>query len=491
MPVVLAIDIGTTSTKALVVTEQGEERYAERVSYTTHHSKHSFAEQNPEEIYDAVCQLLRDCPTKVKEEISAVSFSSAMHSIMAVNEKGEALTPLIIWSDLRSTQESALLRDTPGMIELLAETGTPIHPMSPLCKIMWLRNNQPEVFTGAYKFIGIKEYIWFRFFQVYEVDFGVASATGLFLTGMLTWFDTALALAGIDATRLSQPVSVFHQRSLSNQRLLKDFGLNKSLPCIIGSNDGCLANLGSEAMQPEVLSLTIGTSGAVRRVVGKKLPDSMGRIFRYHLDDEVLIEGGATNNGAALLSWYTKNFIKEEIDASTFISRACSVSAGADGLLFVPYVFGERAPIYNTEASGVFFGIRYYHTTEHFMRAILEGIGFALFSIADVLKENSGPYDTISASGGFTQSPEWVQIVADIFGKPVCVTKHDDASALGAAMLAFQVLQITYTGKASSTVFTPNENAHTSYSKQYAVYKQLTSQLQNMFHSLSNLKPLA
>lgn len=490
MSTILAIDIGTSSAKALVVNEHGDNVFSVRKNYPTDYPQDDWSEQNPEEIYRTVIEIIKACPEEIKDSLTAISFSSAMHSVMAVDERGTALTPVIIWSDLRSKKESAMLRNTPGMIELLAKTGTPVHPMSPLCKIMWLRDNQPEVFARAFKFIGIKEYIWYKFFHEFEVDYGIASATGLFLTGTLTWFDTALALAGIDASCLSQPVSVYSHRLLSDQRLLEEFGFRKSLPCIIGSSDGCLANLGSEAMQPDVLSLTIGTSGAVRRVVGKNIPDKKGRIFLYHLDDEVLVEGGATNNGAALLSWYTKNFIKEGISVSDFIKRACSVSAGSDGLLFAPYVFGERAPIYNPEASGVFFGIRHYHTMEHFMRAILEGIGFALYSIADLLEENNGPYKAIIASGGFTQSPEWVQIIADIFGKPVRVTEHDDASAVGAAMLGFQALGVKYSCTTPSAEFTPNETMHALYLKQYTVYKQLTTHLQDMFHTLSKLKPL-
>ena len=487
MSSILAIDIGTGSTKALAVDKVGKELFSASESYSTYHPSRDFSEQNPEEIFSAVKSIIQKCPPEIKSNLSAISFSSAMHSMMVVDEQGVPLTPLIIWSDLRSKEESKMLKTSSVAMELSVKTGTPVHPMSPFCKIMWMKKNMPDVFSGSNKFIGIKEYIWHKFFGCFEVDHGIASATGMFATGEFDWFRPALSVAGIDTKQLSKLVSVYHHNKMTNSLPLGELGFSKPIDCVIGSSDGCLANLGSFAMDPHTLSLTIGTSGAVRRAVRMGDRNPNGITFRYHLDELTLIEGGATNNGAVLLDWFSKNILKEKIDVNTFIQRAAQISAGAEGLIFLPYVFGERAPLYNPDVSGAFFGIRQHHSIEHFMRALLEGIGFALYSIAELMENESNAWSAIVASGGFAKSEQWVQIMANIFGKPVRVNQYENASALGAVMIGFKAMGIEYTFSTDPMkVFEPEVAAHQEYKRIYSVFRNILTQVQDNLKDLSN-----
>lgn len=407
-----------------------------------------------------------------------------MHSIMAVDEQSNPLTPLIIWSDLRSEEESAQLQSDTELLDRFAYTGTPIHPMSPLCKLLWLKKHQPEVFERAHKFIGIKEFIWHKFFQCFEIDQGIASATGMLKTGTYLWFNEALALTAIEEHKLSTPVSTYHYRLLSNTTVLHELGFHQPINFVIGSSDGCLAHLGSFALQTDSLSLTIGTSGAVRWTARQNNSLPKPTIFRYHLDEQTLIEGGASNNGAVLIEWFAKNFLKENIDAPSFIQRAMKITPGAEGLIFLPYVFGERAPVYNPAATGLFFGIRQHHTIDHFMRAILEGIGYALYSIV-VRSGKPLNYPYLVASGGFAQSHEWIQLIADIFGKPVYLNQHDNASAVGAAMVGFKALGIetTFSHKPLMVV-QPVKEMNTVYQKVYSRFHVLCNRF------LDNLEEL-
>lgn len=480
MSIVLAIDIGTSSAKALAVDQKGQQVFNCHESYPTNYPEPGYAEQDPAIILHAVKKVIRISSERIKEKISTIAFSSAMHSILAVAADGSALTPLIIWSDLRSKKESQELNENSQAIDFAIHTGTPIHPMSPLCKLIWLRKNLPDIFESTHKFIGIKEYIWFNLFGVFEVDHGIASATGLFETTKLDWYKPSLVSTGILNERLSTPVSVCHQRELTNPTLLSEFGFKEPVRFVIGSSDGCLANLGSFAMDPQTLSLTIGTSGAIRRAM-RQASNRHQKIFWYHLDEETLIEGGASNNGAVLLEWFSKNFLNEKIDSDVFIERAVKIPAGAEGLIFLPYVNGERAPLYDPDASGIFFGIKQHHTIEHFMRALLEGIGFALFSIAELMEGTGGTYTKLVASGGFTQSNEWVQIIANIFGKPVNVNNIENASALGAAMIGFKAIGETYEfSEEPMKVFEPDLSAHGLYKMQFKRFRKimkLTEQL--------------
>lgn len=470
----LAIDIGTSNIKALVVDAEGKELFSNQFACVTHHPYAGFAEQDPDKIFRDVCLAIQSCPIEIKKDISFISLSSAMHSVMAVDEQGNPLTSLVIWSDLRSKEEHNGIHKNKQLVDQLTRTGTPVHPMSPLCKIMWWQKHQPEMVERTHKFIGIKEYIWFRVFQEYEIDYGIASATGLFDIEKKSWFDPALALAGIKAEKLSKPVSVYHYRNIANKALLTELGLPSQVPVVVGSSDGCLAQLGSGAMDSSALSLTIGTSGAVRRVVKERNPDLNPWVFRYLLDENTLIEGGATNNGAVLIDWFQKTFLSEPISTEKFIERAFTAPPGAEGLLFLPYIYGERAPIYDPDAFGVFLGMQPHHRLEHVIRALLEGIVFALYDIALLIEQTSGAYQRIVASGGFVRSPDWIQLVADVFGKPVYVPQREDASARGAALLGFQALNIPVLDSTLPGITrNPNEKQHRQYKTRFEQFKKV------------------
>ena len=485
MKPILAVDIGTTSAKALLVSPGGEVLTRVQEFYPTRSPRGDFSEQDPLEILHAVKKIINHAAVPVGGLVAGVSFSSAMHSLVAVNEEGEALTPLITWADLRSSQEAAGLRNAAGQ-KIYEETGTPIHPMSPLCKLIWLKHNQPELFDSRVKFIGIKEYIWFNLFRTFVVDQSIASATGLFNAATRTWSSAALAAAGITAHQLSVPCSVYSVYKDPGAHLASEFGLSRSIPWVIGASDGCLANLGSGAMDEETLSLTVGTSGAVRKVTHNITPDCQGRTFHYLLDEDKFITGGATNNGAVLVQWFSEKILKQHVNIKSFGERAVTIPPGAGGLLFLPYMLGERAPVFDPESSGAFVGVRKHHTTEHFMRAVLEGIGYALFSIATILEENSGPSQKVIASGGFIQSHPWVQIMADIFGKEMLIRGSDDASSLGAAMMGFRALGIEANFQLTSEkIFHPDPTCQSLYQKYFAVYQQLYSSLRDSFHSLN------
>jgi gluconokinase len=475
--------VGTTSAKALVVSQTGEILATAQEFYATQHPQLSHAEQDAPGILVAVKKIMKDAASKAAAKIDGVCFSSAMHSLMATDDKGSPLTPLIIWADLRSSREARDIADHNGQA-IYEETGTPIHPMSPLCKIIWLKKNQPGLFKNTTRFIGIKEFLWFDFFGEFLIDHSVASASGLFNIQEKSWSRLALSAAGITAGQLSEPCSAYTERKLGPGKAA-ELGLLPGTPFIIGANDGCLANLGSGAMDEQTLSLTVGTSGAVRKAVKANRPDSKGRTFNYLLDDKILISGGATNNGAILVQWYAEKILKEKVNVKTFGERANVIAPGAEGLILLPFLLGERAPVYDPESTGVFFGVCQRHTTEHFMRAIMEGVGFALYSIASIVEENSGSYSSVMASGGFIKSSHWVQIMSDIFGKPFVVRGTDDASSLGAALMGFKALGIqTDFAFPNQKDFNPNLDNHRLYQNYFGVYRNLYAHLAGDFRLL-------
>ncbi|MBN8653365.1 MAG: gluconokinase [Cytophagales bacterium] len=479
-PFVIAVDIGTTSTKVLAVTATGDVLSQHQVYYPTFYPQPGFAEQDANEILAAVISGLKAIESQIDlSKAVALAFSSAMHSVVAVNEKCETLTPLIIWADTRSSAQAKELRQTVVGVELHQQDGTPIHPMSPLCKLMWLQFNEPELSSQAYKFISIKEFIWYHLTGEFSVDYSIASATGLFDIHNHVWNKTALELAGITPQQLSIPVPVTHQAKLN---VVKDLAGYQHIPLVIGASDGCLAQLGSDAMQPGVLTVTLGTSGAVRRSATRNLSDLQSRLFNYILTDTETVAGGATNNGTAVMDWFVKEFSGAE-KLPAIVAQVCEkIPAGSEGLLALPFLQGERAPVYNAEARGVFFNISMQHTRQHFARALLEAICYELKWITESVEMVCGPSDKVVVSGGITHFPEWVQMLADVLNREVIVASNHDASAMGAARLAFQTVQISFVSATQShTIFTPHANNAQLYAAGYTRFKALYQAIEKLF----------
>ncbi len=485
-PFVLAIDIGTTSTKVLAVSGVGHVLKSHQCFYPTHYPKPGFAEQDSQQIFNAVLEGISMTMKEISSEyqIAAICFSSAMHSLMAIDKNDEPLTPLIIWADTRSSEQASGLRNTELGKRLHDQTGTAIHPMSPLCKLLWWKEHEPKLFENAYKFISIKDYIVFRLSGEYLIDYSLASATGLFDLESLRWSEEALALVGISPERLSKPVSISSKVFIRpNVKGIPSDLLE--VPVFLGASDGCLAQLGSNAMDQGALTITVGTSGAVRRVGSKETRDSERKLFRYLLDEETLIIGGATNNGTVILDWFAREFFSASMSLGELTKLASQIPAGSDGLLALPFLQGERAPIYNPDARGVFFNLSLRHTRAHFIKALMEGVCFELRSIVKSVEAACGPSKKVLVSGGFTHAPEWVQILSNILGKELIVSGTHDASAMGAAQVAFRALNLPFLSNQSHQItFAPDDRLQELYNARFGAFESLYTQLESQFEPI-------
>lgn len=498
MRYIISVDVGTTHCKAISVGENGMVANMFKENVSSIHDVPGQHEQDAEIIFQSVISLLQQSFKANREnEIAAVSFSAAMHGLLAVDENGVPLTNIITWADTRSKDHaSQLIKSDAGNI-IYQRTGTPIHPMSPLCKLMWMKNEIPEIFEKAHKFISIKEYIFYRLFGKYIIDHSIASGTGLFDVYHLNWFDGSLHAAGIDALKLSTPVACTHAETLMQQEFQQLLKIQNSIPFIVGGSDGCLANFGSGAILPGEVALTIGTSGAVRMITQNPKPDEQKRLFTYILTEKIFVTGGPINNGGIALQWFAENFLQQTGNATEKIKAALDLAAlskpGAERLLFLPYLQGERAPIWDANAKAIFFGAHSLHNKEHFARAVVEGICFALNDVLKALEELNGPCSKIYISGGFIESAFWVQLLADILGKRLVISNTADASAMGAAFMAMYALGIIQDPAdikkiiREENVFEPDEKKHELYLKMFSVYRSLYPKLKDNFTALDEL----
>jgi gluconokinase len=486
---ILGIDIGTGSTKAVAISLTSEALGTVSEHYPINSPEPGYSEQDPELIWDAFVKCLSGITAKLGAP-QAVGLSSAMHSIIPVNDAGHALYPMITWADARSENIAQTLRATAKGASLYNNCGTAIHPMSPLSKLLWLKNNESEIFSAASKFVSVKEYIWFKLFGVFEVDYSIASATGMFDIVAKQWNNEALDLIGIPASKLSQPVNTTYYRANVNQFVVLTTGITTKTPFVAGASDGACANLGSHTTGEGIAALTIGTSGAVRITHSKPVYNYEAMVFNYLLDEQTFVCGGAVNNGGIALNWLLKNFLKKEnpgsADYDALFAEIATVPAGSEGLIFLPYLYGERAPLWDTKTSGTFFNIKPAHTRSHFLRAGLEGICFALNDVLKTLEDASGGITQVNISGGFTNSLVWTQVLADITGKKLAVLQSEDSSAMGAIYLAARILHPEIyeqlTRVEHQQIIQPNENNHAVYSRMFPVFKKLYADLKDTMH---------
>ncbi len=355
MNYILAVDIGTSNTKAVAYSFDGAVLAYANKAYAFSSPQEGRHELDPHLLLNAVIEVINNVVAQAKTNPAGISFSAAMHGLIAVNKNGDLLTPMITWADLRSNDYAQQLKSIEEGKKIYERTGTPIHPMSPLCKLMWMKDNLPEIFNSAHKFISIKEYIFFHFFGEFIIDHSIASSTGLFDIYNLDWNDDALRIAGITAEKLSKHVPVsFIIKGLKEKVL----NIDAQTPFVIGGSDGCLAHLGCNALFNGDVSLTIGTSGAVRMMTDKPRYDGKQRLFNYLLTDNIYIAGGPINNGGNVLQWFASNFMKKPFvtpaDFDGFITEAFNIEPGSGKLIFLPYIYGERAPVWDAEARGVF-----------------------------------------------------------------------------------------------------------------------------------------
>lgn len=486
---ILGVDIGTTNVKVLAFQPKTGDIIAQASApLTTLHPKAGYAEQDADEVWNNLVKVLEEVCREVAQQkgaIEAVGFSSAMHSSLAVDDAGKPLTNAILWSDNRAEKQADLLRHEQADLgkDIYQKTGTPLHPMIPLCKLAWFREHDLRLLRRATGWISIKEYIWHKLTGQYQIDYSIATATGLFDSQKREWYLPALEFAGIRIEQVSEPVPTTYAGSLKSGHLPKI--VSESLAeakLYIGASDGCLANLGAGAIESGITTITIGTSGAIRRTVQRPLRDDRGRLFSYILnvndptDKNYYVVGGPTNNGANVLQWVSEKLTQSETDA--VLAEAETVAPGSDGLLFLPYLQGERAPLWDAGVRGSYLNVDWQHGRAHFVRAALEGVLFNLLRIERILSRHTGPTRVIHANGGFAQSAFWVQMMADIFGVPVRLNESNESGSIGAILLTMKATgRVTSLVEATQQVgfgqtFEPDADRHRRYRQVYERFEK-------------------
>lgn len=476
----IGLDLGTTTIKAVAYALDRRVIAQASEAVTTHLSENGHAEQDPQHVYEQAVRVLATVTQAAGAQgyiVARIGLSAAMHSLIAIDAQSTPITPALLWMDARAQPQAAALWATPAGQALYRRTGTPIHALAPVAKLLWLRAEMPAIWQQSARFVSLKEWLWFRWFGVWEVDASIASATGLFNLATGDWDTEALALVNLTPQAFSALVPTTHTRQGVQEPRLLAAGLTAATSITIGASDGVLANLGAQAIGHEALVLTIGTSCAVRRGSAIPYTNPATRTFCYVLAQDRFIVGAASNSGGVVLDWLMQPIFHSgaAISAAQWAQLLDAASTiTTDDLLCLPYVAGERAPIWDAAAGGSFIGLRLHHRPAHLLRAAIEGILFNAYWLASDVIDPSNPPHALITSGTVLAMPWVQQLAADIFGLPVQASAQSDASARGAALIAeIAARQATWPTAPPTIPPTALPTAPNRHAAQYARFREM------------------
>ena len=498
MQVIMAIDIGTSSTRAALVDAELKIRSIGASKYGLSTPKPGWAEQSPQEIVAALDQAVRACLAGAPRgaEIAGMALDSAMHSLICVGADGAPLTNVWTWADMRAAGEAAALAGRPDARELYRRTGCPVHAMYFPAKIAWLKANDPDLFRTAARFVSIKSFLLHHLTGEWAEDLSIASGYGLLNIESLEWDPLALEIAGIGSERLPRPVEPGHTAGLLRPELARAWGLEQ-LPVVAGGADGPLANAGAGCIAQGDMAITVGTSSAVRMFSSRPKVDREARTWGYYLGDATWVVGGAINGGASTLDWLVRTFpgIAEGPNVHESLDRmAASVKPGSEGLILAPYLAGERNPGWQAEARGYLAGLGLHHGAAHFVRAVMEGIAYQIAWVYEAVADVAGTPERIRITGGFVSSATWPKILADVLGRTLEVPAEKEGSLVGCAAfglgalipgLDWRTLARAIPVQAS---IEPDMAAHERYRRYFETYKRLYGAMKPHFRDVHALQ---
>ncbi len=424
----------------------------------------------------------------------AISFSNASGSLVCLDSGFNPISPALTYADLRASQESQWLIDKYGHA-YFKRTATPVHASYWLPKFLWLQNSDYD-FSQCQYFCTIKDLMVYQLTGQFVTDKSNAVATGMCDVTTGNWDERHLTISGVGAEQLPEirPTTAILEPIHANKLL--SIKPPPDLKIVLGAMDGVLSSLGAGAFKPGQVTTMIGSSGACRVAATSPLIDQeILKTWSYPLDDQIWIRGGAMNNGGLVTKWLVRNFSASKNTSEKayqeLFEQAERIEPSANGLIFLPYLFGERAPIYDENARGVYFGLLSNHHQAHFGRAGLEGILFALYSIYEIINPHPDDDVEVIATGGYIRSDLMLQIQADIFGLPINISKNLEGSVIGAASLALKSCGVIKSYDelsefmASRRQILPDKTRHKKYQATYRQFKELYKHLQPMFQHLS------
>ncbi len=502
----LGIDVGTTGSKALLIDRRGEVRASATTEYPMYTPQPLWAEQDPEDWWSATVRSIREVLEKAQarpEEIAGVGLTGQMHGLVLLDREGRVLRPCIMWNDQRTAPQCAAITAQVGLERLLEWTGNPVLPGFTAPKILWVREQEPDAYRRIAHILLPKDYVRFRLTGGFFSEVSDASGTSLFDVRNRSWCEAMLDALAVPREWLPEVTESPVVSADIDVEAARATGLLQGTPVVGGAGDQAAQAVGTGIVQEGIVSVTIGTSGVVFAASGSYRVEPQGRLHAFchavpgmwHLMGVMLAAGGS-------LRWYRDALGEPESTQARaaghdpydlLLEPAAHVPAGSEGLIFLPYLSGERTPYPDPYARGVFFGLTLRHRKAHLTRAVLEGVSYGLRDSLELMKTLGLAVQQVRASGGGARSALWRQILADVLGTEIATVNVTEGAAYGAALLAGvgaglypsvqeacrEVVRITGTT-------TPGQDS-TIYTDYYLRYRALYPALASEFRELSRV----
>ncbi len=498
----LGIDAGTTSMKAALFDEQGRQVALDRQEYTLETPAPALVELDAEIYWSACCAVVRkvlDQAGAPPEAIASLCISSQGETFVPVDEKGRPTRKAIVWLDNRAAPQADAIRERFGLDLTYQRTGQPdIVPTWPACKILWIRENEPEVFRRSRRYLWLEDYLLFRLTGQYVTELAQQTSSLMLDLHTCDWWPEMLDLVGITPDQLGRLVSPGDVVGPLSSEGAATLGLTPLTVAVAGSMDQAIGAVGSGNIASHMVTETTGGALGIIFTLQQPVFDPLRRLpcyFHARRDHFALLPWGQTAGMA--LRWFRDQFFAAEtaealragLDPYDVITApAASVAAGSDGLVALPHLEGAFCPEFNPNARAVFFGATLRHTRAHFVRAILESVAYMLRKNLEIVEQIGGPVTEIRSTGGGARSRLWLQIKADVLQQPITPVAVEEAACLGAAMLgAVATGQYRTFEEASAAMVQVREMIHPNpanaavYRDGFDTYVELYERLAPMF----------
>jgi xylulokinase len=504
----MGIDVGTTGTRVVIVRPDGHVMGAATGDHQPMRMpKPGWAEQDPEDWWKATVRAVRSVLQFTGlsgSDIAAVGLSGQMHGVVLLDKTAAVLHPSLIWCDQRSQVQCDWITTRIGAERLIRLVLNPALTGFSAPKLLWLRDHEPQIYARAAHFLLPKDFVRHRLTDDFATDVSDASGTLLFDVANRCWSQEVLQELEIDPDLLPRAYESPEVTGQISRETAAATGLRTGTPVVAGAGDQAASAIGNGIVCPGLTSATLGTSGVIFAYTAAPKLDQHGRIHTFcHAVPGKWHVMGVTQGAGLSLRWFREQFGAMEAwyaartgeDAYDVIIREAErIPPGSDGLLFLPYLMGERTPHLDSQARGMWFGLTASHTRGHMIRSILEGVAFSLRDSLEIFKELQIPVDQIRASGGGSRSALWRQIQADIYGKELVTLRESEGSAFGAALLAGVGANVYASVQESAEQairirehVSPRPTHTRTYERAYQVYLDLYPAVRSLAHSLAEL----
>lgn len=497
---ILAHDLGTTGNKASLYSESGELEAATTAEYSTDYGARGRVEQDPEHWWAAVVSATR---TVLEEsgaapgDVECVSFSGQMMGAVLLDSRGDLLRPAIIWADTRAQAECDQLLEKVGMERGYKVTGHRLNPTYSLSKLMWVRDNEPESWSRMRKFLLPKDYIAYRLTGAAATDPSDASATNAYDQRAGAWSEELLEAAGIDLGIMPEIVPSTTVLGGVTEEAASETGLVVGTPVVVGGGDGPCAGVGAGITSPESGTYAyLGSSSWLQYASDEPLLDPEMRSMTFdHVVPGRFTPTATMQAGGASMEWVADLLAPGRASDryDTLVGDAAEVGAADEGLIFLPYLLGERSPYWNPLARGSFVGLAKHHGPAHMTRAVMEGVAMNLRACLLAFEETGKEIESVDAIGGGARSDVWLQIFADVWGKPVNRRSlGDEATSLGAAVVGgvgsglFDDFEVASNFSEIQATFEPDPERQERYAARYEQFLDAYKRLEPVFDDLQH-----